>query len=94
MDPFWLDVSTGAWDETGATGITWNNRPTTVGAQHLVTFANAPAINTVYTSVTAILRSCRARSDRRSRCGLADNSTDNVRLFSREYGTAGLLADR
>ena len=89
VNPFWFDVVSDVWDETGTTGVTWNTRPTTVvGSTHLMTFTSAPATNTVYTSADGDPAQLQGSLGQVVSVRLADNSTDNVRLFSREYGTA------
>jgi hypothetical protein len=79
VDTFTFAVVTGDWTEAG---VTWANRPTTVGAT-LGTFSGAAATNTPYSSTLSV-SAVQPLLGSTVSVRLAGNGTDNLRLWSTE----------
>jgi hypothetical protein len=79
VDTFTFATVTGTWTETG---VTWANRPTTVGAT-LGTLAGATATNSAYSSALAVA-AVQPLLGQTVSVRVAGNGPDNLRLWSTE----------
>jgi Fibronectin type 3 domain-containing protein len=84
VDPHAFQVATGAWSEST---ITWNTRPTTLGAT-VGTLSGATAINTAYTVTLDATQLASLLGGSTTFALLANStSTDNLRLWSNDSST-------
>ncbi|MGD7707097.1 LamG-like jellyroll fold domain-containing protein [Microlunatus sp. Y2014] len=78
-----VHLTTGAWTEAG---ITWSNRPTTVGPQ-LGTITGFTAAHTFY-EVGLSAAALQSRLGQQVTMRISPTGSDNLRLWSSEYGGA------